>query len=209
MQKPGGGKRFFKGRRPPRLNIPLNEHIRAKVLRVIDHNGDNLGDISKDEALRRAKEVGLDLFVVSDKGDVPIAKIIDYGKYKFQQSKKEKTTKKNTSGDYKEIKMRYNIDIGDYNTRVQHSKKFLEKGKRVKLNITLRGREIQHSHLAKELANRFLNDLAEFGAADGVPGKMTGRSIIVFILPGADKQRLKKLEEKKALEENAEDNTEL
>lgn len=140
MQKPGG-KRFFKGRRPPRINIPLNEHIRAKTLRVIDHNGDNLGDISKDAALERAREVGLDLFVVSDKGDVPIAKILDYGKYKFQQSKKEKTTKKNASGDYKEIKMRYNIDIGDYNTRIQHSKKFLEKGKRVKLNITLRDRK--------------------------------------------------------------------
>lgn len=207
------GKGQYRGRRP-RVYIPLNENIRAKKLRVIDHNGENLGEISKEEALTIAREVGLDLFVVSDKTDVPIAKITDYGKYKFEQNKREKgQKKKQTGGECKEIKMRYNIDIGDYKTRVGHAKKFLAKGKRVKLNITLRGREIQHSHLAKELADRFLNDLMEDGTADGAPDKMSGRSVIVYIVPGPDKARIKKRDAERAKEigeeQDAEDNAEL
>ena len=84
---------------------------------------------------------------------MPVARILDYGKYKFEQSKKEKGQKKKQGGnEFKEIKLRYNIDIGDYNTRLNQAKKFLEKGKRVKLNITLRGREMQHKDLAVDLA---------------------------------------------------------
>lgn len=184
----------YRGRRP-RIYIPLNENIRARKLRVIGEDGENLGELSKEEALDKARSVDLDLFVVSEKTDVPIAKIGDYGKYKFEQSKKEKGQKKKQSGgESKEIKMRYNIDIGDYNTRIGHATKFLQKGKRVKLNITLRGREIQHAHLAKNLADRFLNDLMEVGAADGPTDKMMGRSIIVYIVPGPDKVRIKKKE---------------
>ena len=105
--------------------------------------------------------------------------------------------------------MRYNIDIGDYNTRLGHAKKFLDKGKRVKLNITLRGREMQHKHLAYELAERFLKDLVHDGHSEGDIGKMTGRSMIVFIIPGADKNRLKQLEkEQKEQEEDAENSPE-
>lgn len=186
------GKGEYRGKRP-RIYIPLNENIRARRLRVIDELGENLGELSKEEALEKARAVELDLFVVSDKTDVPIAKIGDYGRHKFEQSKKEKSQKKKqTGGDSKEIKMRYNIDIGDYNTRVLHARNFLVKQKRVKLNITLRGREIQHSSLAKTLALRFLDDLMDVGTADGVPDKMTGRSIIVYIIPGPDKTRIKK-----------------
>lgn len=201
----------FRNKRP-RVNIPLNEHIRARVLRVIDEQGNNLGEMSKDEALKLAQEAELDLFVVSDKAEVPIARIVDYGKYKFQQSKKEKGNKKKHTNETKEIKMSYNIDIGDYNTRVQQSIKFLEKDKRVKLNITLRGREIQHSKLAKELAARFIDDVMEHGTADGVPDRMTGRSVIIYINPGADKAKIKKKQqEQKLLEEqaNAKNGTEL
>lgn len=188
----------------------MNEHIRARSLRVIDANGNNLGELTKDEALRIAREQELDLFVVSDKSDVPVARIMDYGKYKFELSKKEKSQKKKqNANDFKEIKMRYNIDIGDYNTRLSHAKKFLEKGKRVKLNITLRGREMQHKHLAFELAQRFVNDLVYDGHSEGDFGKMTGRSMIVFIIPGPDKNKIKEIEKsKKEQEENAENNSE-
>ena len=199
----------FRSRRP-RINIPLNEHIRAKTLQVIDHNGDNLGEISKDEALRIAKSVELDLFVVSDKAGVPIAKILDYGKYKFEQSKKDKGTKKKSGSDYKEVKMGYNIDIGDYNTRLKRAKEFLDKGKKVKLNITLKGREMQHMDRAKDMARKFIDDVMEHGTGEPIPKKIPGRSIIVFILPGADKQKIKqrneelKRKEQEALElENA------
>lgn len=195
------GKSSFRPRKP-RVYIPLNEDIRAKRLRVIDEKGENLGEISKDEALEKARSVGLDLFVVSEKAEIPIAKILDYGKYKFEQSKKEKHQKKKQGGnDYKEIKMRYNIDIGDYNTRLGQAKKFLEKNLKVKLNITLRGREIQHSYLAKELSDRFLNDLMDMGHAESIPDKVSGRSIIIFILPGADKARIKKRTEELRLAE--------
>jgi translation initiation factor IF-3 len=195
------GNSNYRGRRP-RVFIPLNENIRVRRLRVIDEGGVNLGEMSREEALERARSVELDLFVVSETDTVPIAKILDYGKYKFEQSKKEKgQKKKQTGGDSKEIKMRYNIDIGDYNTRIDHAKKFLGKNKRVKLNITLRGREIQHSGLAINLAKRFVDDLIECGTIDGAPDKMTGRSIIVYIIPGADKQKIKKKQEEAARQE--------
>lgn len=193
----------FRPRRP-RINIPLNEHIRARVLRVIDHHGENLGEMSKDEALKIAQDAGLDLYVVSDNGDKPIARVLDYGKYKFELSKKEKGVKKQTGGESKEIKMGYNIDIGDYNTRVNHSKKFLSKGKRVKLNITLRGREMQHADRARQLAERFLDDIREEGTGDPVPQRMSGRSIIVYIVPGPDKARIKKKNDEQAAKEAAE-----
>ncbi|MBT6843475.1 MAG: translation initiation factor IF-3 [Candidatus Melainabacteria bacterium] len=208
------GKGNYRGKRP-RIYIPLNENIRARRLRVIDEGGENLGELSKEDALEKARAVDLDLFVVSDKTDVPIAKIADYGKYKFEQNKREKgQKKKQTGGDSKEIKMRYNIDVGDYNTRVSHARTFLEKQKRVKLNITLRGREIQHTSLAKGLAHRFLDDLMDVGVADGVPDKMTGRSIIVYIIPGPDKVRIRKRDallakEEMGEEQNVEDNAEL
>ncbi len=201
----------FNNNRRPRVYIPINEHIRARVLRVIDQNGENLGELSKDEALQLARDAELDLFVIADKGDIPVAKILDYGKYKFEQSKKEKGQKKNKArADYKEVKMRYNIGIGDYNTKLQHSKKFLEKGLRVKLNITLKGREIQHSNLAKDLAVKFVNDLIDEGTADGASDKMIGRSVIAYIVPGADKAKVKARDEaKRRAEENAKNTSQL
>lgn len=138
------------------------------------------------------------MFVVSDQSEVPVARILDYGKYKFEQSKKEKGQKKKQGGnEFKEVKIRYNIDIGDYNTRLNQAKKFLEKGKRVKLNLTLRGREMQHKDLAVDLAKRFVTDLANEGHAEGEVGKMTGKSMIIFIIPGSDKPKVKKLDTEK------------
>ncbi len=204
---PSGRPPFRGGGRRNKPNIPLNENIRAQTLKVIDEEGNNLGEISKEEALKRAQEVGLDLYVIVDKGDeVPLAKILDYGKYKYELSKKEKHQKKNSAGEFKEIKMHYNIGIGDYNTRVNQSKGFLAKAKNIKLNITLRGREMQHSELARKLAERFLEDLMNEGHCDGgVPSRMQGRSIILFVHPGPDKIRVKKAKEKKELEDAAND----
>lgn len=197
----------FRSRRP-RINIPLNEHIRARTLQVVDHLGNNLGEISKEEALQIARDAELDLFVVSDKGDVPIAKILDYGKYKFALSKKDKGIKKKQGSDYKEVKMGYNIDVGDYNTRLKRAKQFLEKGLKVKLNITLKGREMQHIGRAKDMARKFIDDCMDYGTGDPVPDRIAGRSIIVFILPGADKNKIRKRQDEEARkesEENAQD----
>lgn len=135
---------------------------------------------------------------------------MDYGKHKFQAEKKAKQTKKKQAsiGDVKEIKMSVNIDIGDYNTRLKHTISFLEKQKKVKLNITLRGREMQFKDRALGLAERFLDDLMEDGHAD-TPVKMIGRSIIIYIAPGPDKKRIKNRKEQEELEENAQDSSEL
>lgn len=194
----GGGPR--RGRRPFKQYVPLNEAIRFDQLRVIDQNGENLGVISKDEALQRAKDAELDLFIINEKADDPIAKILDYGKYKYENQKKNKQAKKKQTGvEVKEIKMRPNIDIGDYNTRLKHTVKFLEGGKKIKLNIQLRGREMQHSELATQLAHRFLDDLMELGHTDA-PVKLQGRAVVVYIHPGPDKARIKKRDEEKDTE---------
>lgn len=202
----GNNRPFFNKNRRPKFNIPLNEYIRARTLRVIDQHGENLGEMTKEDALKLARESDLDLYVVTEKADVPVARILDYGKYKFEQNKKEKSAKKTHGSEYKEIKMGYNIGVGDYQTRIDHSKKFLDKGIRVKLNITLKGREVQHSALAKKLAERFVDDLMDHGTAEGIPDKMIGRSIIVYIIPGADKQRIKKRTDQ---QKNAENNSTL
>ncbi len=200
---PSGRPPFNRGGKRGKPNIPLNEGIRAHTLRVIDEEGNNLGEMSRDAAIARAQEVSLDIYVINEKTEIPIAKIMDYGKYKYEQSKKEKGQKK-SGGDSKEIKMHYNIGIGDYNTRLKQTKDFLAKAKNIKLNITLRGREMQHSELAKKLAERYLEDLMHEGHSDsGVPDRMQGRSIILFVHPGPDKVRVKRAKEKKELQDAA------
>ncbi len=178
-------------------------------MQVVDQEGVNHGELSKADAIKMAQEAGLDLFIISKNTPVPIAKILDYGKHKFQEEKKTKLTKKKQSnlGEVKELKMGINIDIGDYNTRHKHAVKFLELQKKVKLNIMLKGREMQHKDRAIDLANRFLNDLMDIGHTDA-PIKMVGRSCVIYIHPGPDKARIKKRKEEEQ-QKDAENGSEL
>lgn len=162
----------------------LNRNIRAKEVRLIDDEGNNHGVIATSKALMMAEEKGLDLILVSPNQEPPVAKILDYGKYKYEIEKRAKEAKKKQhTVDIKEIKVRYKIDIHDYNVKINAIKKFIAAGNKVKLVVMLRGREMQHNHLAYDLANRFLADLSGEKITIERKPVMDGRNIITILAP--------------------------
>lgn len=135
------------------------------------------------EALQMAEEKELDLVLVSDKADPPVCRIMDYGKYKFEQEKKAREAKKKQhQADVKEVKMRYKIDEHDYQVRVNQAQRFIKAGDKVKATITFRGREIQHSNLAEELLKRMAKDLEELAEVQQEP-KREGRNMMMMLSP--------------------------
>ncbi len=166
------------------LNSLLNENIKAKEVRLIDDEGHNHGVVATSKALLMAEDRGLDLIVVSPNQEPPVAKILDYGKYKYEIEKRAKESKKKQhTVDIKEIKVRYKIDVHDYNVKVNAIKRFISSGNKVKLVVMLRGREIQHSRLAYDLAERFLNDLANEKMTIEKKPSMDGRSVVTILAP--------------------------
>lgn len=164
--------------------LPINEKIRSKELLLIDDEGNNLGTISTSTALSMAKEKDLDLVVISPNQDPPVAKILDYGKYKFQSEKKAKEAKKKQHVvSLKELKLRYKIDLHDYNVRIKSIKKFIEAGNKVKVVIMLRGREVQHAHLAMGLMERILTDLEDFPMAVEKKPSREGNNVLMILAP--------------------------
>lgn len=162
----------------------MNESIRSKEVRLIDHNGQNHGVIATSKALDMAYDAGLDLVLISPNQEPPVAKIIDYGKYKFEADKKAKESKKKQhSFDVKEVKMRYKIDIHDYNVRLKSIKKFLAAGNKVKVVVMLRGREVQHSSLAFDLINRINTDLEEISYVTEKKASLEGRNVTMILAP--------------------------
>lgn len=165
----------------------INERIRFPKIRVIDPEGAQLGIITPREALQIAEQRELDLVLVSDKADPPVCRIMDYGKYKFEQEKKAREAKKKQhTADVKEIKMGYKIDDHDYNVRVNHAQRFLKAGDKVKATVTFRGREIQHTELAEELLNRMATDLKDFAEVQQAP-KKEGRNMMMLLSPKKEK----------------------
>ncbi len=170
-------------RRPTRDLPQINERIRFPEIRVIDTDGSQLGILTPAEALRMAEEKELDLVLVSETAKPPVCRIMDYGKYKFEQEKKAREAKKKQhTVDIKEVKMRYKIDEHDYNVRVNQAQRFLKAGDKVKATITFRGREIQHSNLAEELLNRMANDLQDVAEIQPAP-KKEGRNMMMMLSP--------------------------
>ncbi len=165
-------------------DIPqINERIRFPKIRVIDTDGGQLGILSSQEALRIAEEKQLDLVLLSEKADPPVCRIMDYGKYKFEQEKKAKEAKKKQhAADVKEVKMRYKIEEHDYQVRVNQAERFLKSGDKVKATITFRGREIQHSDLAEDLLKRMATDLQELAEVQQAP-KREGRNMMMLLSP--------------------------
>ena len=162
---------------------PINERIRFSNIRVIDTDGGQLGIITPQEALRIAEQKELDLVLVSDKADPPVCRIMDYGKYKFEQEKKAREArKKQHTADVKEVKMRYKIEEHDYQVRVNQAERFLESGDKVKATITFRGREIQHSNLAEDLLKRMATDLEPLAEVQQSP-KREGRNMMMLLSP--------------------------
>lgn len=139
--------------------------------------------MSPRDALQIADEKELDLVLVSDKADPPVCRIMDYGKYKFEQDKKAREAKKKQhTVDVKEVKMRYKIEEHDYNVRLNQAKRFLKDGDKVKATIMFRGREIQHSDIAEELLKRLATDLQELAEIQQAP-KKEGRNMMMLLAP--------------------------
>lgn len=170
-------------RRTTRDLPQINERIRFPEIRVIDSDGSQLGIITPADALRVAEEKELDLVLVSETANPPVCRIMDYGKYKFEQEKKAREAKKKQhTADIKEVKMRYKIDEHDYNVRVNQAQRFLKAGDKVKATITFRGREIQHSNLAEELLARMAKDLEDVAEVQQAP-KKEGRNMMMMLSP--------------------------
>ena len=156
-------------------------------MRVIGEQGDQLGIMDIVSARRLADDAGLDLVNISPKAVPPVCKIMDYGKYRFEQGKKQKEAKKNQKVvSIKEIRMFSAIDTHDFETKVNQAKKFLEGGDKLKVSVRFRKRAIAHPQLGEELLNRFKEACAAVGTVEK-PAKMEGRSMVMFISPKASK----------------------
>ncbi len=161
----------------------MNERIRSKEVRLIDENGTNHGVVPTAKALEMADDAGLDLVLISPNQAPPVAKILDYGKYKYELAKKAKEAKKKQHVvEIKEVKVRYKIDVHDYEVRLKSVRKFISQGNKVKIVVMLRGREMQHSNLAFDLANRFLADLANDPIQVEKKPMLEGRNVTLYLV---------------------------
>jgi len=169
--------------------LQINEEILEKEVRVVDVDGSQLGIIKTSEALSMAVSKNLDLVKIAPNAQPPVCRIMDYGKYKFEQQKREKEARKNQKTmEVKEVRMSLNIDVHDFNTKVKNANKFLKSGDKVKASVRFRGREMTHTSLGNDLLEKFLSACAEFGAADKPP-KMEGRSMAVILSPKTQTQK--------------------
>ena len=165
----------------------LNEDIRDSEIRLIGSTGEQLGIMSAAQAQRIADEQGLDLVKISPQATPPVCKLMDYGKFRFEQGKREKEAKKNQHVvEIKEIRMSPGIDVGDFNTKLKNAQKFLADGNRVKVSVRFRGREMAHTDIGKDLLVRFAEQCAEVATLDKVP-KLEGRSMSIFLSPKTGK----------------------
>lgn len=169
---------------PPPMNGPrYNEFIQSPKVRVIDHEGENLGVMFTREAMEQAADVGLDLVEVSPNADPPVAKFLDVGKYKYEAQKKANQARKTQkTQDIKEIKMRPNIDDHDYNTKMKNVHKFIGEGDKVKITLRFRGRELSHGEIGMALLRRVAEDVAEDAKVEAYP-RMEGRQMLMVLAP--------------------------
>ena len=165
----------------------INEEIRDKEVRVIDSEGNQLGVMPIEEALRLAEEKNTDLVKIAPQAKPPVCKIMDYGKYRFEQAKREKEAKKNQRViEIKEVRLSLNIDTHDFETKVGHAIKFLKSGNRVKVSIRFRGREMAHPENGLVTMNKFADACSEFGTVEK-PAKLEGRSMLMFLAAKSSK----------------------
>ncbi len=165
----------------------MNERIRSKEVRLIDQDGDNKGVVATSKALQMAYDADLDLVLINPNQEPPVAKILNYGKYKYELEKKAKEAKKKQhTVDIKEIKIRYKIDTHDYQVRIKSIEKFIAQGNKVKIVVMLRGREMQHSNLAFDLANKFVQDMENMPVVIEKKPKLEGRNVTLYVAPSAN-----------------------
>ncbi len=165
----------------------INEDIRDKEVRLISDTGEQLGIVTSKEAMDIAIQKGMDLVKIAPQAKPPVCRIMDYGKYRFEQAKREKEARKNQRVvEIKEIRLTPNIDVGDLNVKVGHACRFLKGGDKVKVSVRFRGREVTHSSLGLELLRRFAELCGEFSTVEKQP-KLEGRQMHMFLAPQKEK----------------------
>lgn len=165
----------------------VNERIRAREIRVIGQDGEQIGVKQKREALEMADRVGLDLVVVAPNAKPPVARIMDYGKYKFEQQKKEKEMKKKQKViNVKEIRLSPTIEEHDFQTKLKQGRKFLSKGDKCKVSIRFRGRAITHKEIGQRVLEKFADECKDIASVEQKP-KMEGRQMFIMLAPLAEK----------------------
>ena len=163
--------------------MQINEQIRDREVRVISSTGEQLGIMSAKDALKKAEEKNLDLVKIAPTAKPPVCKIMDYGKYRFEQAKREKEARKNQKVvEIKEIRLSLNIDTHDFQTKVNHAEKFLKAGNKVKVSIRCRGREMAPPELGLTSMEKFAEACSEFSSIEK-PAKLEGRQMLMFLAP--------------------------
>ena len=161
----------------------MNRAIRAPEIRLIGADGDNVGVVHPAKGMQLAEEAGLDLVEISPNATPPVCKIMDFGKFKYEQQKREsEARKKQKIIEVKEVKFRPNTDTHDYEVKMRNVVKFLEKGDKVKVTLRFRGREMAHTNLGRELLERVAGDITEIGKVENMP-KLEGRQMVMMIGP--------------------------
>ena len=184
-------RKFHNFRKNTRVENRINTQITARELRVVGPEGEQLGILSRSGALDKADELGLDLVEVASNADPPVCKIMDYGKFRYQQQKRaHDAKKKQTVIQVKEVKIRPKIDEHDYQFKLNHVKRFLEHGDKAKVSVVFRGREIVHRDLGRKLLDRFIEDTKEIGEVEMMP-KMEGRNMNMVLIAKAQKSEKK------------------
>lgn len=167
--------------------LEINERIRDKEVRLIGDDGQQLGIVPIQQAQDIAVEKGMDLVKIAPQAKPPVCKIMDYGKFRFEQAKREKEARKNQRVvEIKEIRLTPNIDVGDLNTKVKNACRFLKDGDKVKVSVRFRGREVTHASLGQDLLHRFAELCAECSTVEKQP-KLEGRQMLMFLAPVKDK----------------------
>ena len=166
----------------------VNEGIRAKELRLIGDDGEQLGIKTKQEALNLAEQANLDLVLVAPKAKPPVAKIMDYGKYRFELQKNQREArKKQKVVNIKEVRLSPTIDTNDFNTKMKNARKFLAKGDKVKVSIRFKGRAITHKEIGRDVLNKFADETQDVATVES-KAKMDGRSMFLMLAPKAEKE---------------------
>lgn len=168
-------------------DMMVNDGIRARELRLIGSNGEQLGVKTKSEALQIAEAANLDLVLVAPTAKPPVARVMDYGKFRFEQQKKEREARKNQKIiNVKEVRLSPTIDVNDFNTKLRNARKFLEKGDKVKASIRFKGRAITHKEIGHKVLTRLADETEDLATVESKP-KMDGRSMFMLLAPKNDK----------------------
>ena len=162
--------------------LMINEHIRDREIRLIGEDGEQLGIMSARDAMKLAREANLDLVKIAPTAKPPVCKIIDYGKYRYEQARREKEArKKQKTIEVKEIRLSPNIDTNDLNTKVNQARKFVSGGNKVKVAVRFRGRELAHTAVGKTILEDFAQKLSDIAVIDK-PAKLEGKSMVMFLV---------------------------